>query len=107
MISSLPTYVEDTMSDGEDIWHWTKGIFNREDLVDLVNRTNKVYRDQEILATIQLELSVGECREVVLRWHRMDQEDVDWFNEWVGSFCAWLEAMMDNYNPDWRNEDNR
>lgn len=90
----------------EDI-NWAKRVFSNEDLKDMLQKAKNVYSDQENLVTIMIELNIMESVELVRKWQAVwehDEESIDYFNEAIGAFMHWLEQMLDEARPNWRQD---
>lgn len=95
----MPTKDEDS--------NWAKRIFTSEDLKDMLQKARNVYSDQENLVTIMIELNVMESVDILRKWESIwdhNQENIDYFNEVLSSFMHWLEQMLDDARPNWRQD---
>lgn len=91
----------------DDDFNWAKRIFSTEDFKDMLQKANNVYSDQENLVTIMIELNIMESVELIRKWESIwdhNQENIDYFNEVLSSFMHWLEQMLDESRPNWRED---
>lgn len=87
--------------------NWLHSVFSREELHELLNKSDRILWDQENGLLVQVALSNNQCMQLV-HHYRMTQSDVPdalesfyFLDDFLAHLVAFVEAHLDQEVPNW------